>query len=136
MEEFVWPVRVYYEDTDAVGVVYYANYLKYMERARTEWLRSLGFEQDRVRDEDGVVFAVRRVEVDCLRTARFNEQLECWVRLAGRRRASLVFDQEVRRAGDGEVVARGQVKVACLDAEQLRPAAIPERMVREIPHVE
>jgi acyl-CoA thioester hydrolase len=132
VEEFVWPVRVYYEDTDAIGVVYYANYLKYMERARTEWLRSLGFEQDLVREQDGVLFAVRRVEVDYLRSARFNEELECAVRLAGRRRASLLFDQEVRRASDGEVMARGQVKVACLDAERLRPAPIPERMVLEI----
>ncbi|MBN8772080.1 MAG: YbgC/FadM family acyl-CoA thioesterase, partial [Thiobacillus sp.] len=72
---FVWPVRVYWEDTDAGGVVYYANYLKFMERARSEWLRAFGFEQDVLRDEPGIVFVVRRVEIDYLSPARFNEQL-------------------------------------------------------------
>jgi acyl-CoA thioester hydrolase len=134
--EFIWPVRVYYEDTDAGGVVYYANYLKFMERARTEWLRSLGFEQDRVRDREGVLFAVRRVEVDYLRPARFNDKLEASVRLAGRRKASLTFDQEVRAADGGQVLARGRVRVACLDAERFRPAAIPQRIAAEIPDVE
>jgi acyl-CoA thioester hydrolase len=136
VEEFVWPVRVYYEDTDAGGMVYYANYLKFMERARTEWLRHLGFEQDRLRQQDRVLFAVRRIEVDYLRPARLDETLECRVRLAGRRRASLVFDQEVRRSGDGEVLARAQVKVACIDAERLRPTPIPERIALETRDVE
>ena len=72
---FVWPVRVYWEDTDAGGVVYYANYLKFMERARSEWLRVLGFEQDVLRDDAGVVFVVRRVEIDYLSPARFNDQI-------------------------------------------------------------
>ena len=68
--EFIWPIRVYYEDTDSGGVVYYANYLKFMERARTEWLRSLGFEQDSLRDQEGVLFAVSRVSLDLRRPAR------------------------------------------------------------------
>ncbi|MGD2083482.1 MAG: tol-pal system-associated acyl-CoA thioesterase [Chromatiales bacterium] len=135
-EEFIWPVRVYYEDTDAGGVVYYANYLRFMERARTEWLRSLGFDQDRVREEDGVLFAVRRVEVDYLSPARFNDALETSLRLSGRRGASLTFDQEIRAVPGGEVLVRGRVKVACLDAERLRPAAIPRRIAAEIPDVE
>jgi len=71
----VWPVRVYYEDTDAGGVVYYANYLKFLERARTEWLRELGYEQDTLM-QDGIIFAVRRVTIDYLRPARFNQLLE------------------------------------------------------------
>jgi len=129
---FAWPVRVYYEDTDFGGVVYYANYLRYFERARTEWLRSLGFEQDRLRDEQGVLFVVRRVEVDYLRPARFNEPLEVSVRVVERRKASLVFEQAVRPAGGGEVLAQGRVKVACVDAERLRPAAIPPGVAVEI----
>jgi acyl-CoA thioester hydrolase len=72
---FTWPVRVYWEDTDAGGVVYYANYLKFLERARTEWLSALGLEQDRLAEEAGVVFVVRRVEADYLRPARFNDRL-------------------------------------------------------------
>ncbi|MEJ1469461.1 MAG: YbgC/FadM family acyl-CoA thioesterase, partial [Candidatus Sedimenticola sp. (ex Thyasira tokunagai)] len=75
MMEFIWPVRVYYEDTDSGGVVYYANYLKFMERARTEWLRQLGFEQDELLEKEGILFAVRRVAVDYLRPARFNDEL-------------------------------------------------------------
>jgi acyl-CoA thioester hydrolase len=134
-QEFICPVRVYYEDTDAGGVVYYANYLKFMERARTEWLRSLGFDQERVRAEEGVVFAVRRVEVDYLRPARLDDALEVGVRLAARRKASLTFEQAVRTA-DGTVLVRARVRVACLDAREFRPAAIPRRIAAEIPDVE
>ncbi len=135
MEGFLWPIRVYYEDTDAGGVVYYANYLKFMERARTEWLRALGFEQDRLRGEEGVLFVVRRVELDYFRPARFNESLEVSVRVTERRRASLLFEQEVRPAGGGEALARGHIRIACLDAEGLRPAAIPQSVAVEIADV-
>lgn len=82
---FHWPVRVYYEDTDSGGVVYYANYLKFMERARTEWLRSLGFEQDVLNAQHGIIFAVRSVTVEYLRPARFNDLLSVGVRLGERR---------------------------------------------------
>ncbi len=71
---FTFPVRIYYEDTDSGGVVYYANYLKFMERARTEWLRALGFEQDQLLEQEGVIFAVRSVTVDYNAPARFNDQ--------------------------------------------------------------
>jgi len=132
VKEFVWPIRVYYEDSDATGVVYYANYLRFMERARTEWLRSLGFEQDRLREKPGVLFVVRRAEVDYLQPARFNQLLEVSVRIAALRKASLVFEQEVRLAGGGALLARGRIKVACVDAERLRPAAIPAGIAVEI----
>lgn len=134
MREFVWPVRVYYEDTDAGGVVYYANYLRFFERARTEWLRTLGFEQDALLRDAGVVFAVRRVEVDYLRPARFNDLLAVQARVAERGRASLVFEQEIRR--DGEVLCRGLVKVACLDAASFRPAPIPQAVLEVLPNAE
>src|SRR5512138_1443660 len=97
MSEFTHPVRIYWEDTDAGGVVYYANYLKFMERARSEWLRTQGFEQDVLRDEAGVVFVVRRVEIDYLAPARFNDALDVTVNLHEVGRASLVVRQELLR---------------------------------------
>ncbi len=134
--EFLWPVRVYYEDTDAGGVVYYANYLRFMERARTEWLRSLGFEQDRLIAEQGIVFAVRAVSLDYLKPARFNDTLQISVTLSDRGRASMSFAQEVRRCGDPvQTLARGQVRIACLDAGCLRPRPIPPGVLAELPDV-
>lgn len=128
VKEFLWPVRVYYEDTDSGGVVYYANYLKFMERARTEWLRELGFEQDELREKEGVLFAVRTVGVDFRSPARFNDALQVSVQLISRGKASLVFRQEVRSAVDGRVLCDGEVKIACLDATSFRPAPIPHAL--------
>lgn len=124
---FAWPVRVYYEDTDTGGVVYYANYLKFMERARTEWLRSLGFEQDQLIRDAGIIFAVRSVEVDYLRPARFNDALTVTAEVVHNGGASITFRQEVRR-GD-EVLCRGKVKIASLDAQTLRPKPAPAAIV-------
>jgi len=123
--EFAWPIRVYYEDTDAGGVVFYANYLRYLERARSEWLRSLGFEQDALMQDPGILFAVRRVEVDYERPARFNEQLNVLSTVRGCRGASLDFAQRVERVSDGAVLCRAVVRVACIDAQNMRPARIP-----------
>ncbi len=105
--EFLWPVRVYYEDTDSGGVVYYANYLKFMERARTEWLRSLGFEQDQLLEKEGVLFAVRRVEVDYRRPARFNDALTVSASIKSRGKASLTFQQEIRSEDDDRLLCAG-----------------------------
>ena len=129
--EFVWPVRVYYEDTDSGGVVYYANYLKFMERARTEWLRSLGFEQDRLRVEQDLLFAVRSVELQYLRPARFNEQLEVGSRVVGRGGASLVFVQQVRR--NNQVLCEGTIKIVSLDATAFRPRPLPAPILAALP---
>lgn len=120
---FLWPVRVYFEDTDAGGVVYYANYLKFMERARTEWLRALGFEQDRLRVESGILFVVRAVHLDLRRPARFNDSLSVTCRLVALGRASLQMTQQVLR--DGAELAAGRVRLACVDAERFAPVAIP-----------
>ncbi|HHH38406.1 MAG TPA: tol-pal system-associated acyl-CoA thioesterase [Sedimenticola sp.] len=133
MKEFLWPVRVYYEDTDSGGVVYYANYLKFMERARTEWLRSLGFEQDRLLAEQGVLFAVRRVTLDLVRPARFNDRLQVSATIEQRRRASLTFSQRVERLPDAELLCRGEVQIACVDAARFRPAPIPPAVIKGIP---
>lgn len=120
---FIWPVRVYWEDTDAGGVVYYANYLKFLERARTEWLSALGLEQDHLAREAGVVFVVRRVEADYLRPARFNDRLTVESRLRALNRASLEMTQRILR-GD-EVLLEAVIKVACVAHPDFRPAKIP-----------
>ncbi|MDH3713255.1 MAG: tol-pal system-associated acyl-CoA thioesterase [Gammaproteobacteria bacterium] len=127
---FTWPVRVYYEDTDAAGLVYYANYLKYLERARTEFLRALGFEQDALRREHGVVFVVRKLTIDYLAAARFNEMLSATVQIDRARRASIDFLQTVTHAG--ELCCSAEVKVACLDLAVRRPCAIPKAITEEL----
>ena len=121
-ETFVWPVRVYYEDTDSGGVVYYANYLKFMERARTEWLRALGFEQTELLDEHHVIFVVREVGIEYLRPARFNDLLDVTVGLAEVGRSQIVLKQTVE---NGDVFSRATVKVVCVDGESFKPVRIP-----------
>jgi len=130
MPEFVWPVRVYYEDTDSAGVVYYANFLKFMERARTEWLRSLGFEQDVLRARHGVLFAVSRVTVEYLKPACFNDRLAVGVKMLRHGRASLRLAQPVTRGA--ELLCRGEVRIGCVGAGDLRPRAIPSFVMSEL----
>ena len=130
MEAFHWPVRVYWEDTDAGGVVYYANYLKFMERARSEWLRASGFEQDALRDEAGVVFVVRRVTIDYLSPARFNDQLDVSVGLREMGRASLSVQQELMRGSD--CLARAEVSLACVDAANFKPVKMPATILQAL----
>jgi acyl-CoA thioester hydrolase len=129
--EFVWPVRVYYEDTDAGGVVYYANYLKYLERARTEWLRHLGYEQDSLLETDRIVFPVRRVEIDYLKPARFNEELKVRTRLCRNGSARLEFEHHIED-GNGAVLCRALVTVVCGDADDFRPRRIPDAISASI----
>ncbi|HUD24983.1 MAG TPA: tol-pal system-associated acyl-CoA thioesterase [Burkholderiaceae bacterium] len=123
---FSWPLRVYYEDTDAGGVVYYANYLKFFERCRTEWLRALGIDQTTLALEQGLQFVVVRIEVKYLAPARLDDELMIEARLAQLGRCSLAFDQVALRAG--EPLARAQVTVACLQAQRRHPARLPERL--------
>lgn len=132
LSEFHWPVRVYYEDTDCGGVVYYANYLKFMERARTEWLRALGFEQDLLLKEQGVIFAVRSASIEYLKPARFNDALRVSVRPVEFGRASLGVEQEVTHGDGANLLASARVRLVCLDSASFRPRAIPESMIREI----
>ncbi len=130
---FFWPVRVYYEDTDAGGVVYYANYLKFFERARTERLRAIGFEQDELRASDGVLFAVKSVRVEYLKPAKFNDQLWVTADIAELKRASLTFTQEIRRNDPcGERLCEASIRIACLTADGLRPAPIPDYLLQRI----
>lgn len=123
-------VRVYYEDTDAGGVVYYANYLRFMERARSEWLRSLGFGNDELARTEAVLFAVRSARLDFRKPARLDDMLEVSAMIESRGSASLTFKQEVRR-GD-EVLCSGEIKLACLDVQRFAPRPIPEFIVRKL----
>lgn len=125
-ERFVLPVRVYYEDTDAAGVVYYASYLRYLERARTEWLRTLGFEQSQLAREHGIAFAARSLSVEYLKPARLDDQLDVIAEVGFLGRAQLRFAQRVQR-GD-ELLLTAVMRIACLDVERMRPTAIPEQI--------
>jgi acyl-CoA thioester hydrolase len=120
---FRFPVRVYYEDTDAAGVVYYANYLKFMERARTEWLSSLGWDLAAVEREHGVVFVVHRVEIDFRGPAKLSDRLDVTLTLVELGRARLVADQSVLRGA--ETLTQARVTLACLGSSNWRPARIP-----------
>ncbi len=133
MEAFCWPVRVYYEDTDAGGVVYYANYLRFMERARTEMLRAGGFEQDRLREEEGILFVVKHVTIDYRSPARFNDSLQVTAGITKWGRTSITFGQQVMR-GD-TCLAEAQIVVVCLDAARFRPHAIPPSLTEAFQHV-
>ncbi len=130
MNNFIWPVRVYYEDTDAGGVVYYANYLKYFERARTEMLRAMGYEQDELIANEGIIFVVRSVQVDYLSPARFNEQLQISAKVSVAKKVSLTFEQVITRGED--VLCKGSIRIACLDAQTLRPKIIFETLFKAI----
>ena len=132
MTEFLWPVRVYYEDTDSGGVVYYANYLKFMERARTEMFRTMGVEQDQLRESDNVLFVVRNVEMELLQPARFNEQLEVMTAITNVARTNITFQQNICRCGETAVLCRGQIRIVCIDAQKWKPSAIPEKIIREL----
>lgn len=122
-EAFVWPVRVYYEDTDTGGIVFYANYLKFFERARTEWLRACGIEQRTLAEASGTMFVVRSTAVEYRAPARLDDVIE--IRSATGRigRASVDFDQQAWCAG--ALLATGTIRVGCVDRETMKPAAIP-----------
>ena len=125
--EFNWPVRVYYEDTDSGGVVYHSNYLKYMERARTEWLRARGNSQNRLQAQEGVIFVVTRMNIEFLKPARIDDLLAVRARIRHSGGASLAFEQSIS-AETGELICRADVEVACLDARTFRPKRLPASM--------
>jgi acyl-CoA thioester hydrolase len=125
-QPFCLPVRVYYEDTDAAGVVYYANYLKFMERARTEWLEALGFPLAAFEREHGVVFVVRHCAIDYLSPARLNDALEVSVEPLKLGAATIEARQDVRRGND--LLTSALVTLACLDAARWRPARVPSAL--------
>jgi len=127
---FAWPVRIYWEDTDAGGVVFYANYLKFFERARTEWLRGLGFSQQAMRDADGAIFVVTDTSVQYRQPARLDDALSVSVVLVEAGRASLVLQQQAWR-GD-TLLAEGRIRIGCVDAGNFRPRRIPNAILERL----
>ncbi len=130
MNEFIWSIRVYYEDTDAAGIVYYANYLKFMERARTEWLRDMGFEQTQLKQEHKMIFVVRKFSIDYFKPALFNDILYIKTRMTQLGKASMIMTQEVLR--DAEILCRAVVKLAAINAINQRPQAMPPDIIKAL----
>lgn len=133
MQEHFFKIRVYYEDTDAGGIVYYANYLKFFERARTEWLRDLGIEQDNLL-EQSVGFVVKRVEMENKAPAKFNQLLSISSQLVELKRASMVFHQKIINS-NSECLVSAQIRVACVDLKKMKPIPIPAFILGEISRV-
>jgi acyl-CoA thioester hydrolase len=131
LNPFQFQVRVYYEDTDRGGVVYYANYLRYFERARTEWLRSHGVNQDRLAEVEGIGFVVARAEIDFRVGARLDELLTVTVRLVEKKKTYFWLEQEARREG-GQVCAAARIQAACVRLRDMRPQPVPEALAARI----
>lgn len=129
---FSWAVRVYYEDTDAGGVVFYANYLKYLERARTEYLRALGYEQDELMTNAGVIFAVRSLQIEYIKSARFNQMVQVSAKIKNIKKASLEFAQQITH--DEQLLVTADVRIACLDVDTMKPKAIPDYLLEQLKH--
>ena len=127
---FLHPVRVYWEDTDAGGIVFYANYLKFFERARTEWLRALGIEQQALREATGAIFVVSETAVRYLRPSRLDDLLDVTVALREAGRATLLLRQQALRGT--ELLAEGDIRIGCVDAQTLRPRRIPNPVLDRI----
>ncbi len=129
-QDFQFQIRVYYEDTDAGGVVYYANYLKFFERARTEWLRSLGFEQNAMADDTGCIFIVRSLDTQYRKPAKLDDHLTIRCRVARLGKASIDFAQTCER--ESELLTSGKVQVGCVDRLTLRPRALPANLAQAL----
>jgi len=132
MTEFIFPVRVYYEDTDFSGIVYHASYLRFLERGRTEWLRDLDVDQNQL-IEQGLAFAVTKLQIDYIKPAKFNDLLEVVTEIQTAKRATLVFSQWIRNKQHPEIIyVKAEVKAACINMETLKPKALPKQLVKEI----
>ncbi|GAA4026044.1 tol-pal system-associated acyl-CoA thioesterase [Actimicrobium antarcticum] len=132
--EFSWTIRVYYEDTDAGGVVFYANYLKFFERARTEWLRAAGIGQQALSESDGVMFVVKSTSVDYHAPAKLDDELKLTVAVERLGRASVQFFQKAWKvtASGSMLLAEGRIKVGCVGCDSFRPSAIPQDILNRI----
>jgi acyl-CoA thioester hydrolase len=126
---FAFPIRIYWEDTDAGGVVYHARYLHFLERARTEWLRAAGIGQSELKAGDGVVFVVHAMDIRFNAPARLDDLLTATVAPVERRSASFVVAQTLKREPEARLLVEARVRVACLDAAAFRPRPIPEHLL-------
>ena len=131
MNTFNLQVRVYYEDTDRGGVVYYANYLRFFERARSEWLRSLGVNQEQLAAVEGIGFVVARAEIDFRAGARLDDLLSITVKMAQKKKTYFWLEQEARLA-DGKLCAKARIQAACVRHSDMRPQPIPESLTARI----
>lgn len=122
--KFVFPIRVYYEDTDAGGVVFYANYLKFCERARTEWLRKLGFDQSKLDSELGLIFVVSETSLTYKKPAKLDDILSIHTEVESMGKASIVFSQDIYRGN--ELLVKSKITVCCIKRDGFKPSAIPE----------
>ena len=129
---FSWPIRVYYEDTDAQGLVYYGNYFRFMERARTEWLRALGVEQDTLLYQDRRCFVVVESQAKFIRPARFNDELVVTAAMSKRSRATFYIEQMIYRDSlDGQLLLSGMIKAAYIDADSQKPLRLPDVLMKD-----
>ena len=126
---FEWNARVYFEDTDSGGVVYHANYLKFMERARTEWLRSLGLNQIKLKQEDKVMFVVRKIDIQYKIPARFNDELLIQTDCVKTTDYSIILKQNILRSK--QIITEGKVEIVCINSDLFRPVRIP-KMVKQL----
>ena len=132
MKQFKWPVRVYYEETDAGGIAYHTSYLKYMERARTEYLSALGYSLKQLRAEQDILFVVNRIDISFKRPAVFDDELTVTAALRKSAGASLAFHQTIYR--DDEQLCEADIAVACLSAERYTPRRMPKSIIMDLAH--
>ena len=132
MIPFVWKVRVYWEDTDAGGVVYHSQYLNFFERARTEWLRAKGVHQAKIASEDNVLFAIRHMDINFVQAARLDDELEITVTNVDAGGVRMTFNQEITRCSDRQQVATAKLTAVCLRADNFKPTRMPKWIRAEI----
>ena len=130
-KEFIWQVRAYYEDTDAGGVIFYANYLRFMERARTEWLRNIGFEHKQLIDKYKLLFTVKNLTIDYIKPGYLDNLLTITSKLLDSRGASLLFQQNIKNEND-ELLSQAEVKLVCIHAKTLKVSPMPEELLMEL----
>ncbi len=126
MNPFVWRVRVYWEDTDAGGVVYHSQYLNFFERARTEWLRAKGVHQAKMARDDNVLFAIRHMDINFVEAARLDDELDITVHSVEPGGARMIFSQDMTRCSDGQTVATAKLTAVCLKADSFKPTRMPK----------
>jgi len=132
MNPFVWKVRVYWEDTDAGGVVYHSRYLNFFERARTEWLRDKGVQQEKMAREDNALFAIRHMDIDFVQAARLDDELDVTVHTVDASGARMTFSQNMNRCSDQQLVATAKLTAVCLKADSFKPTRMPKWIRAEI----
>ena len=131
LKEFIWKIRVYYEDTDAGGVVFYANYLRFMERARTEWLRDIGFDHKNLIEKYKLIFAVKNLKINYMKPGFLDDLLTITSKLLNTRGASLVLQQVIINEKD-QLLTPAEVKIACLNSKTLKASPMPEKLLMEL----